>query len=181
MGEIKDAPNAHPFFALMYTSDDLYEKVLRNIKERFGEILGFGPIYRVLDFTDYYVREFGEGALKQMFVFRSPVELENFYKVKIRSNSLEETFRKNNLRCVNIDPGFLDVSKLVLYSTKHYSHRVYVGNGIFGEVSLIYKQEKFEVMPWTYPDYYWEKNMDFLLKSRKEIVRLTRKEKLCEG
>ena len=177
MGEIKPSPKAHPFFALMFASEGHYGQVIERLKERFGEILGSGPIYKVSDFTDYYEEEFGSVLNKQMFVFREPRNLENFHKVKIWTSGLEISTggKYNKLRLVNIDPGYLEPSKLVLYSTKNFSHRVHVGKGIFAEVTLIYEHGKFKFLPWTYPDYSWEKNIEFLLNMRREIVKFARK------
>ena len=179
MGEIKPSPKAHPFFALMFSYDDHYETVLNEIKERFGEILGSGPVYKVSDFTNYYEEEFGLDLQKQMFIFRKPQNLENFHDVKIWTNSLEIStgVKYNKLRSVNIDPGYLEPSKLVLYSTKNFSHRIHIGKSIFAEVTLIYEHGKFKFLPWTYPDYSWEKNIEFLLKMRREVVKFAREKR----
>ncbi len=176
MGEIKDAPNAHPFFALMFTSEGHYGQIVSQLKERFGEILGSGPVYKVSDFTDYYEEEFSLDLQKQMFVFRESRTLENFHEVKVWTNGLEIStgVKHNKSRSVNIDPGYLEPSKLVLYSTKNFSHRVHVGKGIFAEVTIIYEHGKFKFLPWTYPDYSWERNIEFLLKMRREIVKFAR-------
>ena len=176
MGEIKPSLKAHPFFALMFTSEGHYGQIVNQLKKRFGEILGFGPVYKVSDFTDYYEEEFGLDLQKQMFVFREPRTLENFHDVKVWTNGLEISMRNkhNESRSVNIDPGYLEPSKLVLYSTKNFSHRVHVGKGIFAEVTIIYEHGKFKFLPWTYPDYSWERNIEFLLKMRREIVKFAR-------
>jgi hypothetical protein len=57
------------------------------------------------------------------------------------------------MRSVNIDPGYLDLAKLVLFSTKDYTHRIHVGKGIFAEVTLYFQDDSFNAWPWTYPDY----------------------------
>jgi hypothetical protein len=78
-------------------------------------------------------------------------------------------------RRINLDPGYLEPSKLVLFSTKNFSHRIYCGDGIFGEVTLIYERGKFKILPWTYPDYYWAESLKFLMAMRNEIVRQSRR------
>ncbi|MDD5174791.1 MAG: DUF4416 family protein, partial [Candidatus Omnitrophica bacterium] len=74
-------------------------------------------------------------------------------KTKILSNKIEKILSVNGKRTINIDPGYVDLAKLVLFSTKDYSHRMHVGRGIFAEVTLHFKDEKFTTWPWTYPDY----------------------------
>ena len=176
MGEIKPLPKAHPFFALMFTSEGHYGLVVNQLKKRFGEVLGSGPVYKVSDFTDYYEKEFSSNLQKQMFVFREPRILENFHDVKVWTNGIEISMgnKHNELRSVNIDQGYLEPSKLVPYSTKNFSHRVHVGKGIFAEVTIIYEHGKFKFLQWTYPDYSWERNIEFLLKMRREIVKFAR-------
>ena len=58
-------------------------------------------------------------------------------------------------RLVNMDPGYLNLSKVVLASTKDHWHRLYVGRGIFEEITLSYRRMEggFCPMQWTYPDY----------------------------
>jgi hypothetical protein len=47
----------------------------------------------------------------------------------------------------------VDLAKLVLASTKDHGHRVYLGQGIYAEVTLQYRGGRFQPWPWTYPDY----------------------------
>ena len=77
----------------------------------------------------------------------------------IKKNKIEAKNSFSGKRVINIDPGYLDLSKLVLFSTKDYTHRIHVGSGIFAEVTLFYKDKNFTAWPWTYPDY---KTKDYL-------------------
>jgi hypothetical protein len=118
----------------------------------------FGPTdleSPVVDFTqtDYYAKEMGNGLKRQFLSFKKPYSLKGLCAVKQKTNSLEKKFANNGRRTVNIDPGYIDLSKLVLFSTKDYSHRLYLDKGIFAEVTLVYKDKSFAPWPWTYPDY----------------------------
>ncbi len=108
-----------------------------------------------LDFvhTDYYYEEFGKNLKRKILSFEKLINLKNVYNVKLKTNALERKFSKLGKRTVNIDPGYIDLSKLVLFSTKDYSHRIYLDKGIFAEVTLFYKDKVFNGWPWTYPDY----------------------------
>lgn len=109
----------------------------------------------LLDFThsDYYTKEMGSGLKRKFLSYRRLLELKNIYKVKLRTNMLERKLMRAGRRSVNIDPGYLDLAKLVLFSTKDYIHRIYLNGGIFAETTLFYKDKKFNAWPWTYPDY----------------------------
>jgi len=178
MGQIKPAPQGHLFLAIMSESDNRRKVALDEVQTRFGEILGAGPLFSVSDFTNYYESEFGRNLKKQFFIFKQPINLENAHQIKVWTNRIESQFVDNSggrsHRQVNLDPGYLEPSKLVLFSTKNFSHRIYCGDGVFAEVTLIYEHGQFKILPWTYPDYYWEKNLEFLMQIRNEIVRLSR-------
>ncbi len=107
------------------------------------------------DFTqsDYYEKEMGSNLKRKFLSFEKLLDLNDVYKVKLRTNILEKKFSRDGKRVVNIDPGYLDFAKLVLFSTKDYTHRIYINKGIFAEVTLFYKDGKYNSWPWTYPDY----------------------------
>ena len=67
--------------------------------------------------------------------------------------NVEEMFSMEGIRKINIDPGYMTLAKVVLASRKNYSHRIYLGRGVFAEVELFYKDGIFNAMPYTYPDY----------------------------
>jgi hypothetical protein len=135
-------------------SQDL--SLIENAKKRLQRL--FGPVdfeSDALDFThtDYYEREMGRGLKRKFLSFKKPVSLKNISRVKTATNALEKYYAIDGIRKVNVDPGYLDMSKLVLFSTKDYSHRIYLDKGIFAEVTLFYRDGKFNPWPWTYPDY----------------------------
>jgi hypothetical protein len=69
-------------------------------------------------------------------------------------------------RSVNIDPGYLDRTKLVLATTKDSSHRIYLGQGIYGDIELMYRSGSFVSLEWTYPDYREAFAIEFFNKVR---------------
>ena len=177
MGIIKTSISAHPFVAIMFATPEQFQQVLDHLTERLGTVLRSGLSYKVTDFTDYYVKEFGDNLQKQFFIFEQAANLEGFHKIKVWSNEIEAQIDSASCpkRSVNIDPGYLTPAKLVLYSTKNFSHRIYTGNGIFAEVTMLYAHGEFVRLPWTYSDYYWEENLKFLYTMRNKIVKIARK------
>jgi hypothetical protein len=176
MGIIKKPPAGFPFVAIMYNTTLQQRTIEKRLTEKLGTLLDKGKPYRVLDFTDYYEREFGSNLMKQFFVFREPAELEEFHQIKVWSNALEKSIDSTSgkTRKVNIDPGYLEPSKLILFSTKNFSHRIYCGAGVFAEVTMLFAHGDFVRLPWTYDDYYFEVNRRFLLEMRNRIVRISR-------
>ena len=62
-----------------------------------------------------------------------------------------------------------------LATTKGYSHRIYLGKGIYGEVSLLYKEKDRTFIPhlFTYTDYQDKKCIEMFLKAREILKKLS--------
>lgn len=150
------------FCAIMYREEHYYEKVLKELKSLWGNIYQSTPVYVFSEITRYYEREMGDRLLKKIVVFENLIPLENIHQTKILTNMIENHHRFQGMRQVNIDPGYLTEAKVVLFSTKDFFHRVFIGNNIFGEVTLSYKSKKgFLPLEWTFPDYRQKEILDF--------------------
>lgn len=120
--------------------------------------------------TEYYKEEMGGGLLRRWIGFDGTVFPSEIARVKLLSNKIELGLSENGKRRVNIDPGYLELAKVVLASTKDFGHRIYVNDGIYAEVTLIYyKGEGYKALPWTYPDYQCEEAVRFLAALRKQL------------
>ena len=138
---------------LLSNNEALLDKVSTILENRLKNKVDFKSDVIDFTYTDYYDEEMGGGLKRKFLSFKKLVRLETIAKVKLLTNDIEKKFLVNGKRTVNIDPGYVDMAKLVLLSTKDYSHRVHIGNGIFAEVTLHYKDKRFDFWPWTYPDY----------------------------
>lgn len=108
--------------------------------------------------TRYYEAELGPNVWRRFVVFRRVRGVEELPLIKRATNDLEHVLcdqmdRPRDRRPVNIDPGYLTLSKLVLASTKDYSHRLYLSDGIYAETTLRFEGGAWRPWPWTYPDY----------------------------
>jgi hypothetical protein len=122
----------------------------------------YGPVAlasRPYDFhqTRYYEPTMGPGLRKQFFVFQNLVRPDRLAGIKLATIELEKelagTGRYSEQRPVNLDPGLLTLGKFMLATTKDQSHRIYLRDGIFAEVTLRFQAGAFEPWPWTYADY----------------------------
>jgi len=148
--------------------DKINNSVLPIFKKEFSvEEIDLQSEIIKFDFSNYYNEEMGEELYRYWISFSPSVQLSDLHKLKILSNEIEKKyFSENANRKVNLDPGYVDGSKLVLFSTKNYSHRVYIGEGIFAEVTLLYKHKQFHALDWTYPDYKTQTAIEFFSKVR---------------
>ncbi len=141
----------------------------------------FGPIDLVgevmeFDFTHYYDEEMGTGLLRQFIAFEKLIDPDQIVAIKRITNEIEDNFAKGPNRTVNLDPGYITESKLVLASTKDFSHRIYLSDGIYAEVTLMYVRGRWISQPYTFPDYASGCYDEFLTQARDAFrVQLGRK------
>jgi hypothetical protein len=135
----------------------------------------YGPIALTSDdfnfhHTKYYECEMGTNLRKRVLAFEQLVASDSLADVKILTNSLEKELAQTRstpeIRPVNLDPGLLQLGKFLLATTKDQSHRIYLRDGIYAEVTLRYHAGAFEPWPWTYADYREPAYHEFLMKSR---------------
>jgi hypothetical protein len=95
-------------------------------------------------------------------------------KIKLRTNKLEQKLAKVLSiplpRPVNLDPGIIEPSKLVLATTKNYSHRIYIGREMYAEVTLVFDKGSWKPLDHTYPDYRQQCYFDFFEKVRTRLL-----------
>ena len=113
--------------------------------------------------------------LKRIFLFfERPVTPDRLADIKNITNEIEDSFCRNteNLpeRPINIDPGYMTLAKVVLASTKDYAHRIYIGKGIYAEVTLFYQDKTFQPLLHTYPDYRSGEYVDLFNKARGNLA-----------
>jgi len=166
MGKIKKHFPVKVFCGLIYRDDRLILEVEKKLSGKWGNIDFYaGPF--PFDFTDYYKGEMGEDLKRSFVSFSEIVIPEKLWEWKIFTNRIEEEFSSDGKRRVNIDPGYIDLSKVILLSTKDFYHRIYVGNGIYAEVTMHFSKGKYQFFQWTYPDYKTENYLKFFENLRK--------------
>ena len=120
--------------------------------------------------TRYYEQTMGTDLLKQLVAFERLVQPDCLPVVKNYTNGLEEQLAAAGShaepRPLNIDPGILSLGKFQLATTKDQAHRIYLGTGIFAEVTLRFEAGQWQPWPWTYADYRQECVLDFLAQAR---------------
>lgn len=175
MGEIITPPRVKLFSGIISRYSELLDTAEKALAGEFGPIdLKSAPI--PFNFTNYYTKEMGAPLIRGFFSFRNLITPDELSRIKIRTNRMEQeigaSYKSDVPRPVNLDPGYLDKSKLVLATTKDYNHRIYLKDGIYAEVTLKYRaKDGFKPFPWTYPDYQTKTYLDFFNRMRDIYVR----------
>ncbi len=139
--------------ASMFTArGELLEEARVRLSQEFGPI-DYESELLPFDHTTYYAAEFGENLKRRFVAFAELVHPERLAEIKLLTNALEMEWAAEGKRRINIDPGYVSHSKLVLATTKDHAHRIYLGQGIYAEVTLHFRDGTFRAWPWTYPDY----------------------------
>jgi hypothetical protein len=105
------------------------------------------------DVTEYYEQEMGPGLLRRIVSFAALAPAESLTALKLAAIAVEDALRAPACRTVNIDVGYLDVHKLVLASTKPNGPKLYLGQGIYADMTLRYERGRFEPFPWAFADF----------------------------
>lgn len=156
--------------SILYANRGLCEQAVETLQKEFGE-MDLTEFDLPFHYTQYYLKEMGEN-LKRCFVsFKDLIFREKLVSIKLFTNKIENNLAKEDgRRTLNVDPGYLNDAQLILATGKNFSHRIYLGKGIFGDLTLIFKGNKFHALPWTYADYQDEPLRNFLIKIRKDYL-----------
>jgi hypothetical protein len=153
MGNISEPTPVKLFVGMLSNEGLLFAAAVKQLQKIFGEIDLESPVWP-WEFTKYYAREMGEGLKRKFVFFQKPIHPGEISDIKVKTNDIEKQFLRNEGgRKINLDPGYLDSAKLVLVSTKNFSHRMYLDKGIYGEVTLMYSGDNYQPLPYTFPDY----------------------------
>ena len=156
--------------SIISSDTGLVAKVLEVLADRFGEA-DYISKYLQFAYTNYYEGEMGSALKRRFLSFHPLIRPESLPDVKLFTNEIEEQFSKEGKRQINIDPGYLTQFHLILATGKGYAHRPYLRNGIYADLTLIYRDKSFQPLEWTYPDYAGDEMRMILTKIRKKYLR----------
>jgi hypothetical protein len=175
MGNASQPLKTKLFVAIMFRPEIDINNVLKTLSNDFGPVEdSYGPIE--FSFSNYYEEEMGGGLFKTYVSFGRPFDRDGLPAIKKFTNDFETKHLLNGKRAINADPGYITKDKLVLASTKDFYHRLYLGSGIYGEVTVHFRKGKFRYFSWTYPDYMDPPFLAFLTKARAKLVKELRDE-----
>ena len=153
--------------SLVMKDKEIISKILFLLEDCFGNIDIISNWFN-FDYTDYYYKEMGSPLFRRVIVFKKLIAQKDLADIKEITNSFEKKREKDKKRNINIDPGYLLLSRFILATGKDYSHRIYLDKGIYADLTLIYKHGKYFPLEWTYPDYASNEMIQFLKKTRQK-------------
>ena len=136
---------------VLFQKDEIYQQFLRHLETIEVEIELESKICK-FDSTDYYQEEMGSGLYRIFLSLKGLYPVEQSVSLKNETNSWENEWKEAGKRTLNLDPGYLDLHKVVLLSGKEGPQKIYLGGGIWSDLNLIRRAGRFEALPWTFPD-----------------------------
>ena len=170
MGEVQPHRPVLLFFAIFSGNESALQWTRDAIETRFGKIALQSEYFEFTQ-TDYYAASMGTSLKKQLLAVEKLVDPADLAEIKHQTNTWEQDYADIDTvasvdRPLNIDPGYLTLAKLVLATTKDRDHRIYIGKGMYAEVTLHFQAKQWSQRPWTYPDYMTDEYHTFLNQCR---------------
>lgn len=168
MSQVRPPAAALLVVAAFSRHGDLLARAADRLQDTYGPLALTSPDY-AFDQTRYYEPTMGPGLRKRLLAFERLIDPAELPDIKLHTNALEQSLPlapHAEPRPLNLDPGYLTLAKFVLATTKDQAHRLYLRAGIFAEVTLHYRDGRYQPWPWTYADYRLPEVLAFLGEAR---------------
>ena len=151
---------------------DAVVDALNQLEKSFGRI-NFETIDLPCTSNKIYSEEMGDDLSRRFFSFENPIERDSLPEIKAVCQRIErqlgDRVREYTFRTVNLDPGLLTPDNLVMASTHEYNYRIYISDGIFADMQLIWAHGQYTRLPWTNPDYCNDDAIDLFIRVRESF------------
>jgi len=173
MGDVRQVEPVKLFIGML----SAYPGAFADAESHLVQILGPVDLRSDLfahEFTEYYRDEMGHPLVRYFAAFENLVPPDRLASIKRLANEIEQRMAATSewpvVRPMNLDPGYIAPSKLVLASTKDYSHRIHLEEGIYAEVTLLFSGGAWRTLEWTYPDYRTPAYHEFFSRVRRRLL-----------
>ncbi|MBF0567560.1 MAG: DUF4416 family protein [Nitrospirae bacterium] len=163
-----DSEDTLLFAGLLYAEGSSYELLRQRLEDLFCPIR-LESAQKPWDYSEYYNEELGVPIMRRFVIFDTLIRSETLPDIKLRTVELERGLSIKGKRQYNVDPGYITLSKLVLATTKNYAHRIHLRDGIYGEVTLLFRGNSYVPNGFSYSDYSETESVDFFKKGRELI------------
>lgn len=170
MSVVTTPPPVKPFAAIFGGSTSAIDQGLAALNQILGEEPDLiSPEFSITE-TAYYEKEMGPDLKKIYISWPTLISPEQLVNIKLAAMSWEQQNSPDGSRRANVDPGYIFSGGLVLSTAKFRGHRLPLGQGIWGELTLNYHHRQFQPFPWTYLDYQHPDIQAWLLKMRQHYM-----------
>jgi hypothetical protein len=139
---------------IYHPSVDL-EQLFEQLEKSWGKRDSLSTQCPFSEGSQYYCDQMGSVHHRLFISFCELVHPDDLAQIKHQAIVLEEWASHQFpgvLRPINLDPGLIMRGRMVLATTKDFSHRIYIGMGMYAEVTLQISKKGVKYLDWTYPD-----------------------------
>jgi len=169
MAEAKPFSSVKLICGIISSRKAFFKKADEYLIQFFGPVDYESPLFE-FDFTDYYEKQMGKNLKRKFLSFENLISPEKLSEIKLQTSKLEEKIGKElkeNFRVVNLDPGYLTPSALIMATVKDFAHRIPLQHGIYAHLELLFSKKGIKTLGWTYPDFKSKGYQDFFIKVRR--------------
>jgi hypothetical protein len=176
MGVVQTPLPVKLFVGVLASGEEIFGEAEQRLSAAFGPVDIRSAVFP-FDSTHYYDDEMGARISRAFYGLERLISAEELAEIKLLTNRIEAEIAARHTavpRPANLDPGYLELSKIVLASTKNFYHRILLKQGIYAEVTLHYQSGAWHPFPWTFPDFRTPRYHDFFTELRSEYRRQLR-------
>lgn len=169
MARIQKPPPGRLIVSVIYSSIDALADSLKALERKFGRVQ-----YETMEIAcsdqETYREEMGDNLQRRLFSFEKLYGRDTLPDIKAICHKVEPMFADTVgdfiFRSVNIDPGILTPSNLTMASHREYNNRLYLRDGVYAQIELIWSSGRFRRLPWTNPDFCEGEAVEFFQRVR---------------
>ncbi len=168
MGQARDFKPVKLICGIIFSRQEPRDTALRFLLEKFGPVDLTSPDFP-FNFSSYYEPEMGPDLKRCFLSFENLIRPDILPEIKNWTNNLELKIQKelgSTGRPVNLDPGYLTASALIMATTKDFSHRIPLKDGIYAHLEFLFSRHGVKILEWTYPDFRPPVYHEFFLRVR---------------
>ncbi len=154
-----------PIIAILTSNEKLRSDAIVDLEQSIGSVDFIGSAHPFIH-TEYYEPEMGADLKRNIISFNLTIEAYELANIKNKTCEIEEKFKTNGNRNINIDPGYLSLHQVVLASNKGGGHMLMISKNVYVDFLLWYNKG-WQSLPWTYPDFKDRTYFDEFEKIRK--------------
>jgi len=154
---------------IIASQENFFKIAEERLMKLYGSVDNQSPLFK-FNFTDYYEKQMGKNLKRKFLSFENLISPEKLSEIKLWTNKLEEEIKgefKADYRVVNLDPGYLTPSAMIMATAKDFAHRIPLQDGIYAHLELLFSKKGVKTLDWTYPDLKTEEYQQFFMEVRR--------------
>lgn len=156
--------------SLFSPKKQLIDTIIKKLEDMSGPVDWISPEL-FFDRTRYYAKEMGWPLHRRFISFKNLIFPDNLVEIKLKAHGIEQQHLIDGNRTINIDPGYISPERLILATGKDFTHRVYLSQGIYADLTLIFQKGRFRSLEWTYPDYADAESLEYFSEIRNRYLK----------